>query len=152
MTIPPGLEIWEWVHLAAAGFPITGIGGTRNPEVKVGQGVAGIAAVPDQAKQLPCFYADPRRNSYSNGGQVRTIIAQAVVTDDGHRQAASQGRIVHCRIPEILGGDEIHHAIRYGDVLGAYNGENIRGRIAMTGSALGEAGGPGRLEGKNMDD
>ena len=152
MTIPPGLEIWEWVHLAAAGFPIIGIGGTRNPEVKMGQGVAGIAGVPDQAKQLPGFYPDPRRNSCSDGGQVRTIIAQAVVTDDGHRQAAAQGRIVHGRIPKILGGDEIHHAIRHGNELRADNGENIRGRIAMTGSALGEAGGRGRLEGKNMDE
>ena len=70
MTIPPGLEIWEWIHLAAAGFPITGIGGTRNPEVKVGGCVAGITGLPNQAKQPAGFYPDSWSDASSDGGEM----------------------------------------------------------------------------------
>ena len=82
MTIFPGLQVGEWIHLAAAGFPIIGIGGTRNPEVKVGGGIAGIPGLPNQAKQLAGFYPDSRSDSSSNGREMRTIVAQPVVTDD----------------------------------------------------------------------
>lgn len=67
MTIPPGLQVWKWIHLAAAGLPIIGISGTGNPEVKMGSGVAGISSIPDQAKQLSGFNADSRFNSWGNG-------------------------------------------------------------------------------------
>ena len=150
MAIPPGLEVWKWIHLATPGFPIVGSSGARNPEVQVGQGLAGITGVPDQTEQPTGLYTDSRRNSRGDGGQVRTIVAQPVVADDGDRQAAALGRVVRGRIPEVLIGDEIHHAIRHGHKFCTDHGEDIGSRIAVTGSALGKAGRPGWLERKNV--
>ena len=150
MTIFPCLEVGEWIHLAAAGFPIIGIGGTRNPEVKMGGGVAGITGVPNQAKQLSGFNPDSRSNSSCDGREVRTIVAQPVVTDDGDRQTTAQGRVIVGRIPEVFIGYEIHHAICNGNKLGSNYGKNIGGGIAMAGGSLSKTGGRGWLKWKNM--
>ena len=69
-----------------------------------------------------------------------------------NRQAAAHGRVILGGIPGILGGDEIHHAIRHGDKLHTNHGKDIRGRVAVTGSALGKAGSTGWLKRENMDE
>ena len=150
MTIFPGLEVGEGIHLAAPGFPIIGIGGTRNPEVKVGGCVAGITGLPNQAKQPAGFYPDSWSDASSDGGEMRTIVAQPIVTDDGDRQTTAQGRVIVGRIPKVFIRHEIHHTICHGNKLSSNHGKNIGGGIAMTGGSLSKAGSRRRLKRKNM--
>jgi hypothetical protein len=108
--------------------------------MEVGQSIAGVTRVPHQTEQLPGFYLDSGSDPGRDGRQVRAIISQSIIANDGDRQTAAHSRVIVFRIPQIFIGNEIHHTICYSNKIRSDHGEDIRRRVAVTGCAFGKSG------------
>lgn len=118
--------------------------------MNMGIGKAGIAGIPDQSQHLSSRHPDSGLDAPGNGGKMGTIVAQSVITNKAHRQAACRGTIIGRWIPLVDGRNLVNCSAGYRNIFCPAWGKDICRRESVT--AFGETGSGRRLYGEDISE